>query len=132
MNTKISLGEKIQQLRTKNGYSQEMLASLLGVSRQCIGHYESGRRIPNLLSLITLADTFKVPVDTFVSLMPNEKNSSYLVRENNFLIGIPEDRLDFINLTPMEVSLLNSFRKLSDKHKKEMLRLTKEKAQNDN
>lgn len=123
-----TLGERIQQLRTKNGYSQEMLASLLGVSRQCISHYESDRRIPNLLALIKIADLFGVPVDTFVSLMPTEKNSPYLVRENNFLIGIHEDTLDFTNLTPMETQLLKYFRAATDKGREEILNLAKDKS----
>jgi len=121
----ITLGEKIQLLRTSNDYSQSMLASLLGVSRQCIGHYESGRRIPNLVALIKMAEIFEVPVDTFISLMPREKNAPYLLRENNFLIGIHEDSVDFTNLTPMEVELLETFRDTTDQGRKDILEYAK-------
>lgn len=117
----ISLGERIQQLRTKNGYSQEMLANLLGVSRQCISHYESNRRVPQLLTLLKLADIFNVNVETVVSLMPTEKDSAYLLRENNFIIGVHSDGLDFTNLTPMEVLLLNYFRSLSTEEKENLM-----------
>lgn len=110
----LSLGERIQELRTSNNYSQDMLASLLGVSRQTISHYETNRRIPSLVSLMKMADTFEVPVDTFVSLMQKEKTAPYLLREKNFIIGLHDDNLDFTNLTPMEIKLLDAFRNTTD------------------
>lgn len=110
----MTLGERIQQLRTKNCYSQDMLASLLGVSRQTISHYETNRRIPTLVSLMKMAEAFQVPVDTFVSLMQKKKTAPSLLKENNLLIGLNNEDVDFTNLTPMEVRLLEIFRDSSD------------------
>ena len=110
----MTLGERIQQLRTKNCYSQDMLASLLGVSRQTISHYETNRRIPTLVSLMKMAEAFQVPVDTFVSLMQKKKTAPSLLKENNLLIGLNSEDVDFTNLTPMEVRLLEIFRDSSD------------------
>ena len=42
------LNEKIMVLRKKNGWSQEELASQLGVSRQSVSKWESGQSIPDL------------------------------------------------------------------------------------
>lgn len=112
--TSITLGERIQQLRTKNCYSQDMLASLLGVSRQTISHYETNRRVPTLVSLMKMSEAFQVPVDTFVSLMQKKKTAPSLLKENNLLIGLNNDDVDFTNLTPMEVRLLEIFRDTSD------------------
>lgn len=36
------LGEKIKNLRERNGYSQERLAEQLGVSRQAVSKWETG------------------------------------------------------------------------------------------
>lgn len=116
-----TLGERIQELRTANNYSQDMLASLLGVSRQTISHYEKNRRIPTLVSLMKIAEAFNVPVDTFVSLMQKEKTAPFLLKENNFIIGLRDDNLDFINLTPMESRLLECFRSCSDEGRQKIL-----------
>lgn len=110
----MTLGERIQQLRTKNCYSQDMLASLLGVSRQTISHYETDRRVPTLVSLMKMAEAFQVPIDTFVSLMQKKKTAPSLLKENNLLIGLNNEDVDFTNLTPMEVRLLEIFRDNSD------------------
>lgn len=117
----LTLGERIQQLRTANSYSQDMLASLLGVSRQTVSHYEKNRRIPTLVSLMKMAEAFDVPVDTFVSLMQKEKTAPFLLKENNFIIGLKDDNLDFINLTPMETELLECFRSCSDEGRQKIL-----------
>lgn len=120
----ITLGERLQQLRTANNYSQDMMASLLGVSRQTVSHYEQNRRIPTLVSLMKIAETFNVPVDTFVSLMQKEKNAPYLLKENNFIIGLHDDNLDFTNLTPMETELLEAFRSTTDEGREKILDFT--------
>lgn len=117
----MTLGERIQQLRTKNCYSQDMLASLLGVSRQTISHYETNRRIPTLVSLMKMAEAFQVPIDTFVSLMQKKKTAPSLLKENNLLIGLNNDDVDFTNLTPMEVRLLEIFRDASDEARQSIL-----------
>lgn len=117
----LTLGEKIHQLRTGNSYSQDMLASYLGVSRQTISHYEKDRRIPTLVSLMKLSELFHVPVDTFVSLMQKEKTAPNLLKENNLIIGLNSKDIDFTNLTPMEVKLLEYFRETSDEGRGKIL-----------
>lgn len=125
MNT-LTLGERIQQLRTSHCYSQNMLASYLGISRQTVSHYEKNRRIPTLVSLMKMAELFDVPVDTFVSLMQKEKSAPYLLKENNFIIGLNTKELDFTNLTPMEIKLLEYFRDTTDEGRKKILEYASE------
>ena len=122
----VTLGERIHALRVKNGYSQEMLASLLGVTRQSISHYESNRRLPNLLSLIKIANLFDVPVDTFVNLIPAQKDTSFMVRENNFLIGLSENSLDYTNITTLESRLLSCFRAMDDEGRSKLISIAEE------
>lgn len=40
--------EKLKILRKQNGYSQEVLAELLNVSRQAVSKWESNRGIPEI------------------------------------------------------------------------------------
>ena len=42
------LGEKITRLRKQREWSQEELASQLGISRQSVSKWESGASIPDL------------------------------------------------------------------------------------
>ena len=62
----MSLSEKILQLRTGLGLSQEELAQRLEVSRQSVSKWETGQSVPDLDKLIKLADLFGVTVDELV------------------------------------------------------------------
>lgn len=62
----MSLSEKILQLRTGLGLSQEELAARLDVSRQSVSKWETGQSVPDLEKLIKLADLFGITVDELV------------------------------------------------------------------
>ena len=57
------LGEKIAQLRRKNGWSQEELADKMGVSRQAVSKWESGQTMPDLERILRLSSLFGVTID---------------------------------------------------------------------
>ncbi len=57
------LADKIIDLRKRNGWSQEELASKLGVSRQSVSKWESAASIPDLDKIIRLSDLFGVSTD---------------------------------------------------------------------
>ena len=50
-------------LRVRNGYTQDGLAEMLGISRSAISMYENGNREPDLETLEKIADFFHVDVD---------------------------------------------------------------------
>lgn len=52
--------ERLKSLRTENGWSQDMLADKLGISRSCVGNYEQGTRTPDIVALEQIADLFNV------------------------------------------------------------------------
>ena len=58
-----TIGEKIAELRRKNGMTQEELASLLGISAQSVSKWETGTTMPDILLLPILADVFGVRID---------------------------------------------------------------------
>ncbi len=58
-----TIGEKIAELRRKNGMTQEELASLLGISAQSVSKWETGATMPDILLLPVLADVFGVRID---------------------------------------------------------------------
>lgn len=61
-----NLGERLYELRTKNGMSQGDLAEKLDVSRQTISKWENNMSIPELDKIISLSNLFGVSVDYIV------------------------------------------------------------------
>lgn len=54
----------IAKLRKKNGWSQEVFARKMGVSRQSVVYWELGSSIPNGKNLLKMAKVFDVPAET--------------------------------------------------------------------
>ena len=59
----MALAEKLYALRKKGGLSQEQLAEQLGVSRQAVSKWESGRAVPESETLLAISDYFHVTLD---------------------------------------------------------------------
>lgn len=59
----MTLGEKIQELRRKNGMSQDMLAEMLDVSRQAVSKWERDEAVPETDKIIRIAKAFSVSTD---------------------------------------------------------------------
>ena len=59
----MNLGDKILQLRKKNGLSQEQLGEKVDVTRQTISNWELGETTPNPEQLKKMSKAFNVSVD---------------------------------------------------------------------
>lgn len=57
------LGNRIYELRTKQGITQESLAERVGVTRQAISKWERGEGSPDLANISSLADVLGVTID---------------------------------------------------------------------
>ncbi len=71
----MTLGEKLTRLRKENGYTQEELADILGVSRQAVGKWESDASYPETEKLIRLGELYDCSMDYLLknSLESDEK-----------------------------------------------------------
>lgn len=58
----MSLGKRIKEARLKAGFSQEKTAELLGLSRQAVAKWESGRSAPSTANLLKLAALLQISV----------------------------------------------------------------------
>lgn len=58
-------GATIKLFREKMGYSQETVATFLGIKREMISYFETGARSPNLTQLEKLSDLFGIDLDVF-------------------------------------------------------------------
>ncbi len=66
----MTLGQRIHELRTAAGLSQEQLAERLNVSRQAISKWELDTSAPDLDRLVLLGDLFGVSLDQLVRGTP--------------------------------------------------------------
>lgn len=58
-----TINDRIFTLRTQAGISQQRLADDLNLSRRSISLWETGRRTPDIQSVLLLADYFQVSLD---------------------------------------------------------------------
>ncbi|MFD0621018.1 helix-turn-helix domain-containing protein [Paenibacillus sp. GCM10027629] len=59
-------GNRISELREQKGWTQEELATMIGISRAALSHYEKNRRKPDFETLTQLADLFQVSIDYLI------------------------------------------------------------------
>ena len=77
--------ERLRQLRTECGISQQALANSLGdISKSSINMYERGEREPGLETLEAIADFFNVDMDFLLgkSNIPNKARSGVFSHDN--------------------------------------------------
>lgn len=63
----MTLGEKLQKLRKERGYSQEVLAEKIGVTRQTISKWELNQSLPDLDFVGRLCEVFHVSADYLIN-----------------------------------------------------------------
>ena len=56
-------GEKVKELRTGMGWTQQELGSKLQVSKQSVSNWENGNIMPSIELLIRISDLFQVTTD---------------------------------------------------------------------
>ena len=83
---------RIKELRQSEGWRQEDLARRLNISDRAVGHYETGRRAPDVETILALCDIFGCTAD--------------------YLLGRCE--LRSFDLSEDEAALLTNYRTLSD------------------
>ena len=59
----MDFAQKVLNLRTKYGYSQEQLAEQLNVTRQAVSRWEVGATLPETDTIIALSELFHVSSD---------------------------------------------------------------------
>ena len=131
--------ERLKELRKANGYTQDYVASYLGIVRQTYSHYETGKRTPNYDTIYKLAGLYNISVDDLIQFTviaeeleeysysiqspSNEDLSEYLDYLNN-----PSNSKKFHLLNRYEKELLYYFEKLSEDDRREIIEFTKIKA----
>jgi transcriptional regulator with XRE-family HTH domain len=83
--------EKIIILRKKKGLTQDEFASAVGVSRQAVYKWESGKSYPEVAKLLEIKILFGISIDdlldeNFVVELPEKKRRKRLPKEEKALI----------------------------------------------
>lgn len=87
----MTLGEQLKELRTRTGFSQEMVAERVGVSRQAVTKWESGRTLPTAENLAALAQLYQVPLEVLGedrSAQVRDGEDNPMLRENKTVIAL--------------------------------------------
>lgn len=86
------LGNIIRIGRAKKGWSQDDLADRLGVHKQSVSRWESGKAVPDGNTLVQIAKVLEIAADIFNS--PPSPPMGYISREEFNQIVSRLDRLE--------------------------------------
>ena len=53
----------LKKARENAGYTQEQVAERIRVSRQTISNWETGKTLPDIISIIDLSDLYQISID---------------------------------------------------------------------
>lgn len=90
----MNFAEKLLNLRTRYGYSQEVLAEKLKVSRQAISKWELGTTLPETNKVIEISDFFGVSTDYLLKDESQLNNNESLDRVVLKFLGSAQDMGD--------------------------------------
>ena len=62
----MEISEKLKEARQKSGMTQDQVAEKIMVSRVTISHWENGKSLPDIVSLISLSDLYSISLDELV------------------------------------------------------------------
>ena len=88
----MEISERLKQARTVSGMTQEQVAENIMVSRVTLSHWENGKTLPDIASLISLSDLYQISLDELLKGDPKMtekgKNDAKDLKSNKRLILI--------------------------------------------
>lgn len=91
-------GEHLRRIRNARGYTQEVLAEKLGITRSVYAGYELGTYAPDLVMLVKMADALEVSTD--ILLQRDRGMMVGVIREPKTFYGNHTKRANGIYLNP--------------------------------
>ena len=80
----MSIGDKIAELRTATGMSQEQLAERVSVSRQAVSKWEMNTALPQTDKILALCDLFGTTADELLRAKPSPRGKTEEKRKNKY------------------------------------------------
>lgn len=64
----VDFGDRLRELRTKEGLTQQQLGDLIGVTKSMVSYYEVKERTPAPATLVRIAQVFHVTADYLLDM----------------------------------------------------------------
>lgn len=81
------ISKNLLNLRKMNGYSQEEVASRIGVSRQTLAKWENGESVPDVMFSSKLAEIYDVSLDDLVNFDSEQMDVQIMSPKGKYLFG---------------------------------------------
>ena len=117
-----TFAENLRALRKSRGYSQDKFARTIGSNQVTLSSWELGTRVPSLATIQEIADTFKVPLSSLISIQDTGMNDDYVQEIAEMLQRDPKIRLLFDRAKYMSRSDLDAVLGVIDAITKERIR----------
>ena len=98
------IGQRLKELRTNAGITQEKISNYLNISREAYSLYETNKRQMNYDTICTIAEFYNVSTD--------------------YLLGLSDEKCRF-ELTTEEEELINLYRSLNHRDRKLLISISK-------
>ena len=86
------ISEKLKEARQKAGMTQDQVAEKIMVSRVTVSHWENGKSLPDIVSLISLSDLYSISLDELVKgdskMVEKVRKDAKDANNNKRLIGV--------------------------------------------
>ena len=86
----MEIGKKLKDDRMKSGFTQEMVAEEINVSRQTISNWENEKSYPDIISVIELSSLYSISLDDLLKgddeMMEHLQESTNVVKSNQKLL----------------------------------------------
>lgn len=86
----MEIGKKLKDARMKSGFTQEMVAEKINVSRQTISNWENEKSYPDIISVIELSSLYSISLDDLLkgddAMMEHLQESTNVVKSNQKLL----------------------------------------------
>ena len=102
----MALGERIKSYRQNANMSQEMVAELIGVSRQAVTKWEANQSAPNTENLFKLAEILGTTVDMFLDSEEGTKQSP--TEQIYYLYKLEEEKKAQLKKQTQKRNILNA------------------------
>lgn len=105
----IQLVENLRRLRADHNYTQKEISDRLNISRQAYSNYETGKRVPDIDTLMRLAEIYHV---TFQQLITQPCTGRGVLYDSKgpYTPGMVIDTADTIYLSREETVLVTRYR----------------------
>lgn len=113
----IKLAANMRSLRDVYGYSQDYVSSRIHVARQTYSNYERGKKLPDIPTLLSLAELYQVTLDQLLfGDFSGVHSSDDVIREH--MAMAPDDSL--IRLNGADAKMLMDYKSFPSREQKEV------------